>query len=274
MDILRPDVSRAGALLALLLLSGPAARAQISPGELSSPHASLEGMGNCTRCHDLGKEVANAKCLECHTELRTRVNAGKGFHAGLTAKQCAECHSEHHGRNFTLIRFDRTRFNHDGTGFALEGKHRPLECARCHAQEHITAKDVRANRALLGSGTFMGLPADCNGCHADRHRGQLALECRTCHTTEGWKPAARFVHDRAKYRLTGKHVLVECARCHKPLPDDVHTVKYSGIAFDRCSSCHADPHRGRFQKPCESCHATSGWETGAARNFDHAATKF
>ena len=261
-------------LVAVTLLRAATATAQISPGDLANAHASLEGMGNCTQCHALGKEVTNAKCLDCHTELRARVSAGKGFHAKLTAKQCVECHSEHHGRNFMLVRFDQKKFNHDETGFVLEGKHRPLDCANCHAAGHIAAKDVRANRALLDAHTFLGLPTDCIGCHADQHRGQLALQCQTCHTADGWKPASRFVHDRAKYRLTGKHLQVECGRCHRPMPADVKTVKYVGLEFDRCSACHTDPHRGRFQKPCESCHSTNGWETGATRNFDHATTRF
>jgi hypothetical protein len=274
MDLLSRAIAR-GLLGAALVLAGcAAAMAQISPGELSKAHASLEGMGNCTQCHALGKEVTNAKCLECHTELRTRMSAGRGFHAKLGARQCAECHNEHHGLNFTLVRFDRKKFSHDETGFVLEGKHRPLECDKCHVQEHITAKDVRANRGMMEAHTFMGLPTDCNGCHADPHRGQLALQCQSCHSTDGWKPAARFVHDRAKYRLTGRHVQVECGKCHMPMPGVVKTVKYVKLEFDKCSSCHVDPHRGRFQKPCESCHSTSGWGTGAAKNFDHAATKF
>jgi len=274
MDILRPALSASGVIVVLSLVCSAAARAQISPGELSSPHASLEGIGNCTRCHALGKEVANDRCLGCHTELRSRVTAGKGLHARLTGRQCAECHNEHHGRGFTLVRFDRKKFDHAQTGFALEGKHRALDCTKCHAQEHIAASDVRANKALLDAHTYLGLPADCKGCHADQHRGQLAQQCGNCHTAEGWKPAAKFVHDRAKYRLTGKHMHVDCAGCHRPAPGDAGTVKYVGIGFDRCSSCHADPHRGRFQKPCESCHATAGWETGATKNFDHATTKF
>ncbi len=274
MDLLRRSNPAAGALAALVLFFGAPAASQISPGDLATAHASLEGMGNCTQCHALGKEVSNAKCLDCHSELRTRVNAGKGFHAKLTGKQCAECHNEHHGRGFTLVRFDRKKFNHDETGFTLEGKHRPLECAQCHTQEHISAKDVKANKALLDARTFMGLPTDCNGCHADQHKGQLALQCQNCHAAEGWKPAARFVHDRAKYRLTGRHVQVECGRCHRPAPNDVRTVKYVGLEFDRCNSCHTDPHKGKFQKPCESCHSTNGWQTGAAKNFDHAVTKF
>ena len=274
MDILRRAITHAVVPAALFLTWGPPATAQISPGDLSAPHASLEGMGNCTKCHALGKEVSNDNCLACHTELRARVTAGRGFHGKLTGKPCAGCHNEHRGRGFTLVRFDQKNFNHDETGYVLEGKHRPLECVRCHTQSHITAKDVRANKSLLDAHTYLGLGTDCSGCHADQHKGQLAQQCQNCHTAEGWKPASKFVHDRAKYRLTGRHVQVDCGRCHRPMANDVRTVKYTGIEFDRCSSCHTDPHRGRFQKPCESCHATAGWQAGATKNFDHAETKF
>jgi uncharacterized paraquat-inducible protein A len=44
---------------------------QISPGELSAAHAGLEGMSNCTRCHAMGKAIANHKCLDCHQELKS-----------------------------------------------------------------------------------------------------------------------------------------------------------------------------------------------------------
>ncbi len=43
--------------------------AQISPGALSSPHSHLEGISNCTQCHELGNKVSDNKCLACHTEI-------------------------------------------------------------------------------------------------------------------------------------------------------------------------------------------------------------
>ena len=32
--------------------------AQLSPGDLSKPHANLEGLENCTQCHDAGKKIS------------------------------------------------------------------------------------------------------------------------------------------------------------------------------------------------------------------------
>ncbi|MEW6510543.1 MAG: hypothetical protein AB1428_06230 [Bacteroidota bacterium] len=248
--------------------------AQISPGELSSPHAALEGMGNCTKCHALGKAVSNTNCVACHTELKSRIEAGKGYHAGLKSRECIECHKEHHGRSFSIVRFDQQSFDHGSTGFALEGKHREQKCAKCHTPAKITAQDVLQNSLLMSSGTFLGLPRDCVRCHADAHLTQLGNQCQECHGYDGWKPAPKFVHDRARYRLTGKHREVQCAKCHLVMPVDGKTVRYTGLEFETCANCHADPHNGRFKKPCESCHTTNGWHEGAAKNFDHATTRF
>ena len=123
--------------------------AQSTPGELSAAHARFEGIKNCTLCHTLGKNVANDNCLSCHTELGARISSQVGFHARLQQKRCIECHKEHHGRMFSLVRFDTKSFNHSSVGYVLEGKHRLIECARCHRKENIKAKDVLRNTAMI-----------------------------------------------------------------------------------------------------------------------------
>ena len=263
-----------GGITASLIAMPSIAVCQISPGELSSSHASLEGIGNCTACHVLGKAIADDRCLACHTELRTRIAAGTGFHGRLNGKHCVECHKEHFGRSFSLVRFDRKSFDHASVGFRLEGKHAALECDKCHTARHIAATDVRQNTKLMSGKTYLGLSQDCRTCHEDRHRGQLSPQCQQCHGMDGWKPALRFLHDTAKFRLTGKHATVECSRCHNRLLPDGKTVKYVGLEFSSCSSCHADPHRGKFQKSCESCHTTHGWMEVLAGAFNHSSTRF
>jgi len=83
--------------------------AQISPGALSNTHAYLEGVSNCTKCHDVGNKVTRQKCLTCHQIIKTNILARKGYHASpeVSGKECVVCHNEHHGRNFQIIRFDR-----------------------------------------------------------------------------------------------------------------------------------------------------------------------
>ncbi|MFA6541086.1 MAG: cytochrome c family protein, partial [Bacteroidota bacterium] len=116
---------------------------QISPGELSEPHKTLEGMENCTQCHTIGKAISNDNCLNCHTEIKTRIVHNKGFHATAKSKECIECHKEHHGRNFTIIRFDKSKFDHSIVGYKLEGKHASLQCEKCHTKDKITVKDIQ-----------------------------------------------------------------------------------------------------------------------------------
>src|ERR1700687_2942620 len=82
------------------------ARAQISPGPLSKAHQALSGPTNCTKCHDLARGAAQLKCLECHTEIRERVTQRRGMHAvwvnaNGTGQDCARCHSDHSGGEFT-----------------------------------------------------------------------------------------------------------------------------------------------------------------------------
>ena len=108
-----------------ITLSCIPAFAQISPGKLAAVHSHLEGISNCTHCHTLGDKVTNDKCLACHTELKARVDIGKGYHSSAEAKgkSCTSCHSDHHGLAFQIIRFDKEKFNHNLTGFPLSGAH-------------------------------------------------------------------------------------------------------------------------------------------------------
>ena len=261
-------------LCVLIIARSGMVHAQISPGELSAAHAQLEGIAKCTSCHSLGKAVSSTNCLNCHKEVASRIGARKGLHATYVGRECVECHKEHHGRDFSIVHFDPGKFDHRQTGYVLEGKHAGLLCEKCHTAAHITAADIKGNATLMRSKTYLGLATDCLSCHADEHRGQLSRDCVRCHSMAGWKPATRFDHARARFALTGKHVTVECGKCHKPMKGPGTPVQFAHLEFARCSSCHGDPHNGRFIKPCESCHTTAGWREGAARSFDHALTRF
>ena len=65
---------------------------QISPGDLSSAHAELEGMSNCTLCHELGEKVLNSKCLDCHDDIQSLLTQNRGFHSdsSVEKKDCFE----------------------------------------------------------------------------------------------------------------------------------------------------------------------------------------
>ena len=231
-------------------------------------------MSNCTQCHVLGKTIASDRCLVCHTEIRSRLEAGSGLHGRNKYQQCVDCHKEHHGREFAMRKIDTKSFDHALTGYMLKGKHAPVDCAKCHKEEMIRSVDIAKKEGGFKAHTYLGLSTDCGACHRDVHAGQLPARCEQCHTTEGWKPAPGFSHSSARYPLTGKHQTVECAACHKKTLEQGTVVQYTHIEFSTCSSCHLDPHNGKFVQSCQSCHSTSAWNEGPAKSFDHSLTRF
>jgi len=255
--------------------------AQISPGSLSRPHQSLSGPTHCTACHRVGSGEANFRCLECHTEIASRVSAGRGLHATYISKtgsgqNCIRCHSEHNGEDFSLIRWEPSlaAFDHSKTGYPLEGKHAGLACGRCHTPERIAPAERQSIRIKDLKRTFLGLSRDCATCHVDKHKGQLGPQCQQCHTLDDWKAVTHFDHAKTRYPLTGLHARVACQKCHQPAQPG-GPVKYVGLPFSRCSDCHTDPHRGTFQASCQSCHNTGGWKrVTMAEKFDHSRTKY
>ncbi len=169
--------------LGLALLAARPGLAQISPGDLSQPHANLEGMSNCTLCHDLGAKVSDRKCLECHKEIQTLINRKVGYHAqtSVIKQDCFECHNEHHGRKFELIHFDEDAFDHGQAGYELEGKHAEVDCRQCHDSENISDRELKQR-----SQTFLGLGKACLSCHEDYHQKTLPYQCLDCHSMEGF----------------------------------------------------------------------------------------
>lgn len=257
-----------------LLVSARVLTAQISPGDLSESHKDLEGIGNCTTCHTMGRSLSNANCLTCHAEIKNRMDAGKGFHAPLRSKECVECHKEHHGRNFRLIRFEREQFDHSTVGFRLEGKHASLSCEQCHKKERIIAKDILSLSDERKNHTLLGLGTQCISCHKDEHLGQFKAECVQCHGMNRWKPAVKFSHDKARFSLEGAHAKVECAICHPKELGHGTVTKFVSIEYASCRSCHTDPHQGKFKQECSSCHTMEAWRSVKPSSFDHNVTRF
>jgi hypothetical protein len=210
--------------------------AQISPGDLTGFHATLEGISNCTKCHELGEQISNSKCLDCHTEIKSRISSGTGYHSGseVKGKNCSSCHSEHHGRNFRIINFNPNSFDHKKTGFNLTGKHSNAECKDCHKSEFISDNNLKKRK-----NTYLGLSTNCISCHEDFHQ---KVECIGCHKIEN--------KNGKKYQA------------------------FKNIAFQNCNSCHKDPHQGSFGQNCSSCHVTASFKQINNAAFDHSRTKF
>jgi hypothetical protein len=246
----------------MLALTGAAAssraadaapQVQVSPGPLTQAHATLEGLTNCSKCHDPARAITSARCLACHKPIADRIARRVGVHR--TVKDtCATCHKEHRGLDTDLRQFDRKSFDHAAeTGFALEGLHAKATatCSSCHKTR-----------------SFLKAASACQSCHQDPHKATLGSDCATCHSPEVAfkRTRERFDHAKARYTLTGAHQRVACEKCHKE-------SVFRGLRYEECSSCHQTPHRRQLGPSCTTCHTTERW-TGAAQGFDHAKTSF
>lgn len=225
--------------------------ALVSPGRLSQPHATLEGIRSCDKCHEAGERVTAAKCLSCHTPIADRIRAKRGVHRAVQG-DCVTCHAEHQGATGELRPFDTTSFDHAReAGYPLDGLHAPLgaKCATCHKTR-----------------SYLGVSTACASCHSDTHKGTLGNRCETCHTARTvFKQASQsFDHSKAAFPLEGAHQKVACESCHK-------NQQFKGVAFATCASCHRDPHAPKQPESCATCHTVASWRT---RRFDHARTKF
>jgi hypothetical protein len=260
-------------IMLILLLPGTKMLAQLSPGDLSSYHTHLEGLSNCTQCHVLGNKVSVDKCLACHTEIKERIDSRKGYHSSsdVNGKLCFTCHSEHNGKNFQLVRFDITKFDHSLTGYPLSVPHAKKECKDCHTQKNIPDQKIKTKKY-----TWLGVQTACLTCHTDYHQQTLSKECLTCHNDASFKPASKFSHTTAKFQLKGKHATVDCQKCHR-----IETIngkkfqEFKGLQFANCTDCHKDPHQNKFGQTCTKCHSEESFHSlKISSGFDHNKTAF
>lgn len=265
-----------------MLLAIEMSFAQFSPGKLAKPHAFLEGTHNCTQCHEIGKKSLSNGCVECHIPLKTRMIKEIGFHADKT-DDCGSCHPDHNSLEFQMVHWEtgEANFDHLKVGYDLTGKHKNVECRKCHLEKNIVESSVLEwmktyPNESISTRTLLGAATTCNGCHIDVHQDEVSLDCSSCHTTENWEDSRElFNHDLAKFILKGEHKNVACEKCHevdksreKPL------MKLTGLEYQTCGSCHNDIHKGAYGNSCEKCHTTEkGW-TKNIIPFDHSQTDY
>lgn len=257
----------------IIIAANSALLAQISPGPLSQAHSHLEGISNCTKCHDIGNKVPDSKCLECHDEISSLIDLGRGYHASpeVTGKSCIKCHSEHHGTKFDMVRFDEEAFDHDLTGYPLQGQHAVIDCRDCHMPDNISSPEIRKRED-----TYLGLDDKCLSCHDDFHQNTLSKDCASCHDFEAFRPASLFTHDETEFPLRGKHQDVNCLECHEKTQRNGREFQvFSGVDFSDCVSCHDDAHKGNLPGSCASCHDESSFDNfSGRRSFNHKLTNF
>jgi Cytochrome c7 and related cytochrome c len=253
---------------------------------LTDKHATLD----CDKCHrpDMirAEDVRAAKdlrldhthlglstrCADCHTDVHH-----KQFEARVAKQDCAACHA--------TTGWKPVSFDHATATFKLDGKHAPLACDKCH----VPVNDAGARVAAGSPGAFVRYrpveSARCTSCHTDPHRERFGNDCTRCHSTSGWKQLAlgSFDHSRTRYPLVGRHLQVECGRCHYAVDAagkrvEVSTpgskVHYQPIAHAACTDCHRDPHNDRLGQDCTRCHSPAGWNTITTGAFDHDKTRY
>jgi hypothetical protein len=163
-------------------------------------------------------------------------------------RPCESCHG--------MTSFRDVHFDHEETGFRLEGVHDGVECVQCHVLED-----------------FSRVENDCFSCHEDVHRGALGFDCERCHGVSGWTVFdADAIHEETSFPLLGRHALVDCESCHEGLSTGDLALEAS-----RCVDCHrrdyletASPnHVGAgFSTDCEECHSAVTWQPGYLADHD------
>ncbi len=204
--------------------------------KLKDAHSKL----SCDACH-VGERwrPLMSECVDCHEEIDP--------HKGKLGFRCEQCHESQTWKPLT--------FDHELTGYKLEGAHRQFACIDCHKEK----------------GIYGGIGPECIRCHVDPHFNQFGTSCEDCHTAEQWAPRL-FRHGDTAFQLDGVHRQIDCEDCHE-------NRFYRGTPLD-CVFCHSSD----FQAPeakefhahgftsCETCHKTWGWTP--ARLFRHSIMTF
>jgi hypothetical protein len=248
-----------------------------SPGRLNgdagvalggvTSHAGLGG--SCSACHTppFSPTTMNDLCIKCHQDVSAQFISPTGLH-GLKlikdpAQPCRSCHTEHHGASASLT---KTRFEssmHDQFSFSLKAHPKrqdgsQFSCKDCHAAGYASF-----NQEI------------CSTCHTQidatlmqAHVGAYGTRCTACHDgIDSYGKA--FDHQTKAFKLTGKHVSLNCYACHN---GDASIADMKSTAT-QCIACHQskDIHNGSFGQDCGACHKTDAWSDVI---FDHSKSAF
>lgn len=126
-------------------------------------------------------------------------------------------------------------------------------CAECHA---TVATQVAERTGLHGALAARGASVDCALCHSEHHGAELDLVGEAAFALAGFGARADFAHGHTDFALVGVHADLACTACHAhadaPLPPE-GALRFGGLA-QACSTCHDDPHAGRYGAGCADCH--------------------
>ncbi len=214
---------------------------------------------DCASCHSgysrLYFPPITVACITCHSTQYYATTSPNHVQAGFST-QCQDCH------NVVDVSWGPTNFNHDF--FPLVAGHAISNCFACHRQ---------------GTTNFGGLSTSCYSCHKADYMnvsfpnhvaGNFSTNCQTCHTINGWAQAS-FDHSTTGFPLTGAHVSLQCASCHKNGVEKLSTNCYSCHSNDFASTTDPSHTKLGFPTNCAQCHNTTDWTNAT---FDHNTTGF
>ena len=224
-------------------------------------HAALST--KCGTCHPAPwqSDTMSDLCLACHTDVG---QDPQNFHHVLFTENgnCRDCHTDHRGATASLTYMDSRYFPHEQIGFSLNVHQKTANgsafaCIDCHG-EKTSGFDQ----------------ATCATCHSqiditymEKHTAAFSENCLACH--DGVDNISQYDHAKVTFRLTGKHVIVDCAGCHQGAKNYIDFQ----FAPSDCFACHEknDPHLRRMGKDCVSCHTPKDWHISS---FDHSELAF
>jgi hypothetical protein len=103
----------------------------------------------------------------------------------------------------------------------------------------------------------------CAGCHmadyqgAREHPGVKPTTCGVCHLQESWHPQWL----EHPWALTGKHVGLDCFKCHTGSPAVFEGTPKECVGCHRAEYDRTPGHKERFPVTCDECHSTFVWKT-------------
>jgi predicted CXXCH cytochrome family protein len=177
-----------------------------------------EGIGTCTRCHQIPEETFDLgggvmfthelayergiDCASCHSD----VVRGNGE---VPPERCTVCHN----RPEDLQQIDDHEFIHQ--------KHvtdHKIDCLDCHLEIHHSADPHKLEHAA----------SDCASCHPNQHRAQIHML-----RGEGSKIVG---DDRGSMALAG----ITCLSCHQAQDTSVTGAVLWRASTGVCTHCHDD----------------------------------
>ena len=203
---------------------------------------------SCEKCHNPNLIENKVSQKEGHTYLglgTSCLSCHDDYHQNSLSRDCASCHNQ---SKFKPAPY----FNHEKTEFQLLGKHKNVDCEKCHKLENNNGVKFQQ---------FANVKHDnCTDCHEDVHKNKFGQNCTKCHTVESFHIANKitdFDHSKTNYPLLGKHINLDCTKCHKG--------SYTkSIKHELCSHCHEDYHKGQLKRTgrnsdCADCHTNESF---------------